>query len=84
MVSGSLDQGGHESDPGDPRTRHHEQRPAVRDAQRLQHVDAEHQERQEGGPRHLHVPGQHGPHEEPGEPRTVIPYLKQINLVHKH
>jgi len=61
-----VDQSGHQGDPSDSRARHHEQCPPVGDPQRLQHVDAEYSRGASGGSRDLHVPDQHGPHEEPG------------------
>lgn len=61
-----MDQSGHQGDPGDSRARHHEQRPSVGNAQRLQHVDVAHTRSAAGRSRDLYVPGQHGPHEKPG------------------
>ncbi|CAB0037873.1 unnamed protein product [Trichogramma brassicae] len=76
-----LDQSRHQSHPGDTRARDLEQRPADRQAQRLQHVDAQHQERPARGPGHLHVPGQYRSHEESGELRySTICHI--INVDH--
>jgi len=64
--AGGLDQGGHQSHPGHPRARHHQQPAPLGHAQRLQHLDAEHPERAPRGQGPVHVPGQHRPHEESG------------------
>lgn len=72
MTEGRVDQGGHQGYPGHPRARYHQQPAAVCDPQRLQHVDPQHPRGQEGGPGHLHVPGQHGPHEEPGNITKLV------------
>lgn len=61
-----MDQSGHQGDPGDSRTRDHEQRSSVGDPQRLQHVDVKHSRSTSRRSRDLYVPGQHGPYEEPG------------------
>lgn len=63
---GGVDQSGHQGDPGDSRARDHEQRAPLGNPQRLQHVDVAHSWSAAGGSWDLHVPGQHGSHEEPG------------------
>lgn len=51
-----MDQSGHESDSGDPRTRDNEQRKAECNAQRLQHVDSQHSGSEKRRQRTVHVP----------------------------
>lgn len=54
-----MDKSRCESHPRDSRARHHQQWAAVGDAQRLQHVDAEHQKRENGGSGPVHVSSEH-------------------------
>lgn len=65
--SGRMDKSRCKSHSGHTRARHHEQRSADGDAQRLQHMDAGHTKCSHGGPWPIHVPSEYRSNENASE-----------------
>ena len=68
---GRLGEGRLEDDPGDPRRRHHAQPARLHLGRPLHHLQPAHRSDRGEGPRRVHVPDQHGPHDVPGRLRKT-------------
>lgn len=76
--AGRLGESGHQSHPGDSRACHHAQPARQRFAFGHEHVESAHEVGDRGRPGWVHVPAEHGSHEEPGI-RCHIHYIHYSN-----